>query len=128
MKCLTVSVSITGVAVREILDADTYHINEYVWMYECPELISDVDVIKPGHHAITTSSRYDFYRMVNPKFVCATQMRDKGCFFNATKYMLENVNKIPSDRIFSTGSHGMIKATLNGKKGEATVVTEYTEI
>ena len=110
-----------------MLDADTYDANEAAWIYECPELISDVDVIKPGHHGITTSSRYDFFRVTDPKYVCITNLREYGCHINTTIYMLKNVNNISSDRIFSTGSHGMIKATLNGKKGEATVVTEYVE-
>ena len=110
-----------------LLAADTYDANEYAWLYECPELISDVDVIKPGHHGITTSSRYDYFRKVNPKYVCITNLREYGCHMNSTIYMLENVNKVPSERIFSTGRHGMIKATLNGKKGEATIVTEYVE-
>ena len=110
-----------------LLAADTYDANEYAWLYECPELISDVDVIKPGHHGITSSSRYDYFRKVNPKYVCITNLREYGCHMNSTIYMLENVNKMSSERIFSTGKHGMIKATLNGKKGEATIVTEYVE-
>lgn len=110
-----------------LLGADTYDANEYAWLYECPDLISDVDVIKPGHHGITSSSRYDYFRKVNPKYVCITNLREYGCHMNSTIYMLENVNKMSSERIFSTGKHGMIKATLNGKKGEATIVTEYVE-
>jgi len=110
-----------------LLAADTYDANEYAWLYECPELISDVDVIKPGHHGITSSSRYDYFRKVNPKYVCITNLREYGCHMNSTIYMLENVNKMSSERVFSTGRHGMIKATLNGKKGEATIVTEYVE-
>ncbi len=110
-----------------MLDADTYDVNEAAWLYECPELISGVDVIKPGHHGITTSSRYDFFRVVDPKYICITNLREYGCHQNNTIYMLENINQIPADHIFSTGRHGMIKATLNGKKGEATVVTEYVE-
>lgn len=111
-----------------MLDADTYDANEKSWMYECPELIADVDVIKPGHHGITTSSRFDFFRKVNPKYVCISNLREYGCHGASTIYMLENLCSFPKENIYTTGMHGMLKATLTGNKGEATVVSEYTEI
>lgn len=83
------------------------------------------DLLKLSHHAIVYQTYPAYIDACAPKYVVTNNLREEGVFFSVTKYQLERVHRIPSERIFITGIHGRIKATLDGTRKGVSISTKY---
>ena len=83
------------------------------------------DLLKASHHGITKQTHYRYVEACDPTYVVTHNVREEGVFYQTTRFSLKNIHHIPDERLFVTGLHGMIKATLNGKKNGVTIKTQY---
>ena len=83
------------------------------------------DLLKLSHHAIVYQGYHKYIDACAPRYVVANNLREEGVFMGVTRYQLNRVHGIPDDRIFVTGIHGRIKATLDGTKDGVSITTQY---
>ncbi len=83
------------------------------------------DLLKVSHHGITKQTHYRYVEACDPTYCVTHNTREEGVFYRTTRYSLNHIHHIPDDRLFVTGTHGLIKATLDGKKDGVTIKTQY---
>lgn len=83
------------------------------------------DLLKLSHHAIVYQTHPAYIEACAPRYVVTNNLREEGVFMSVTRYQLNHVHGVSDDRIFVTGIHGRIKATLDGTREGISISTRY---
>ena len=74
--------------------------------------ISNIDILKVGHHGSKTSSSSSFINKINPKYSLISVGKDNK-FKHPNKEVLDNLN---SSKIYRTDKDGSIMIKIKGNK------------
>ena len=80
--------------------------------------LSNVDVLKVGHHGSKTSSSKEFINVINPKYSIISIGKNNR-YGHPNKEVLENLE---NSKIYRTDESGTIKITCDGKENKVEFV------
>ena len=73
--------------------------------------LSNIDVLKVGHHGSNTSSSKDFISQINPS-ISLISVGENNIYHHPNKEVINNLSK---SRIYRTDINNMVKLTINSK-------------